>query len=72
MKNQKKRRRLRCVLAGLMLSCLIVDQVQGVTLYVRAEENTVQEKNSESEYQTPQEEQPEVTAPAAEPKASIE
>lgn len=72
MRNQKKRRRLRCVVAGLMLGCLIVDQVQGVTLYVRAEENTAQEKSSESEYQTSQEEQPGMTAPAAEPEAGIE
>ncbi|MCI6467559.1 MAG: Ig-like domain-containing protein [Faecalicatena sp.] len=49
MKNQRKKHRVRRVLACLMLSCLIVDQVQSTMLYVRAEENSVQEKISDTE-----------------------
>lgn len=48
MKYQRKKHRLRRALACLMLSCLIVDQVQSTMFYVKAEENSVQEKTSDT------------------------
>ena len=66
MKNQREKHRLRRVAACLMLSCLIVNEVQSTTLYVRAEENSVQEGISETELLTGSKAQSDETPEAAE------